>query len=278
MIFYKIITMLKANYHTHTKRCGHAIGEDEEYVLEAIGKGFRTLGFSDHAMFPTFSEPHVRGDYQQCFDDYISSINALRKKYSQKIDIYLGFEAESIPSFFPFLKELIDNGVLDYLILGNHFSLSDNGAIAVKFSIITNASQLYLYRDLAIKAMRSKMFSIFAHPDYCFSSVSNFDSDCKKITRDIISCAIEEDIPLEINVAGIRSGKKRIGDEDRYIYPTDFFFSVASKMNAKCIIGQDAHSPRQVYADSSVYEAVSFAKRHDLNLVDEIKIERKHSL
>ena len=77
--------MLKANYHTHTKRCGHAIGEDEEYVLEAIGKGFRTLGFSDHAMFPTFSEPHVRGDYQQCFDDYISSINALRKKYSQKI-------------------------------------------------------------------------------------------------------------------------------------------------------------------------------------------------
>ena len=86
MIFYKIITMLKANYHTHTKRCGHAIGEDEEYVLEAIGKGFRTLGFSDHAMFPTFSEPHVRGDYQQCFDDYISSINALRKKYSQKIE------------------------------------------------------------------------------------------------------------------------------------------------------------------------------------------------
>ena len=49
-------------------------------------------------------------------------------------------------------------------------------------------------------------------------------------------------------------------------------------MNAKCIIGQDAHSPRQVYADASVYEAVSFAKRHDLNLVDEIKIERKHSL
>ena len=25
--------MQKFNYHSHTKRCGHAIGEDEEYVL-----------------------------------------------------------------------------------------------------------------------------------------------------------------------------------------------------------------------------------------------------
>ena len=28
--------MIKRNYHTHTKRCGHAIGEDEEYVVNAI--------------------------------------------------------------------------------------------------------------------------------------------------------------------------------------------------------------------------------------------------
>ena len=25
--------MIKRNYHTHTKRCGHAIGDDEEYVV-----------------------------------------------------------------------------------------------------------------------------------------------------------------------------------------------------------------------------------------------------
>ena len=42
------------NYHTHTKRCGHAIGEDEEYVLRAIENGFDEIGFSDHApmLFP----------------------------------------------------------------------------------------------------------------------------------------------------------------------------------------------------------------------------------
>ena len=31
--------MKKYNYHTHTKRCGHAVGEDEEYVIAAINNG-----------------------------------------------------------------------------------------------------------------------------------------------------------------------------------------------------------------------------------------------
>ena len=39
---------MKANYHTHTKRCQHAFGEDREYVEEAIRAGLRILGFSDH--------------------------------------------------------------------------------------------------------------------------------------------------------------------------------------------------------------------------------------
>lgn len=43
---------MKANYHTHTARCGHAEGTDEEYVLAAIERGFDELGFSDHVPWP----------------------------------------------------------------------------------------------------------------------------------------------------------------------------------------------------------------------------------
>lgn len=39
---------MKTNYHTHTTRCMHAVGSDEEYVLSAIKGGFQILGFSDH--------------------------------------------------------------------------------------------------------------------------------------------------------------------------------------------------------------------------------------
>ena len=37
--------MQKFNYHSHTKRCGHAIGEDEEYVLAAIANGYTKMAF-----------------------------------------------------------------------------------------------------------------------------------------------------------------------------------------------------------------------------------------
>ena len=40
-----------ANYHTHTKRCNHALGEDREYVEAAIKAGLKVLGFSDHCPF-----------------------------------------------------------------------------------------------------------------------------------------------------------------------------------------------------------------------------------
>ena len=42
------------NYHTHTRRCGHAVGEDREYAEAAVQAGLKILGFSDHApqIFP----------------------------------------------------------------------------------------------------------------------------------------------------------------------------------------------------------------------------------
>lgn len=39
--------MNKNNYHTHTTRCYHASGKDEEYVKAAIKAGIKELGFSD---------------------------------------------------------------------------------------------------------------------------------------------------------------------------------------------------------------------------------------
>ena len=43
---------MKYTYHTHTARCHHATGEDEEYVRAAIDAGIKVLGFSDHAPMP----------------------------------------------------------------------------------------------------------------------------------------------------------------------------------------------------------------------------------
>ena len=42
--------MQKFNYHTHTRRCGHADNNmsDEDFVKEFIKKGFTKIAFTDH--------------------------------------------------------------------------------------------------------------------------------------------------------------------------------------------------------------------------------------
>ncbi|MBQ3459486.1 MAG: hypothetical protein IJH14_02320 [Solobacterium sp.] len=70
--------MIRTNWHTHTKRCGHAVGEDEEYVLAAIQGGLKTLGFSDHAAYPK-PQPYERMDISEV-PGYIASIRPCRKK------------------------------------------------------------------------------------------------------------------------------------------------------------------------------------------------------
>ena len=49
-----------ANYHTHTTRCHHASGNEEDFVLRAIENGLKIFGFSDHVPMP-FPDGHQSG-------------------------------------------------------------------------------------------------------------------------------------------------------------------------------------------------------------------------
>ena len=77
------------NYHTHTYRCGHAGGDDEQYVRAAIAAGYQILGFSDHAPYPGVVHRGDRMNMEE-LDGYITSINHLKEKYADQIEIKLG--------------------------------------------------------------------------------------------------------------------------------------------------------------------------------------------
>ena len=65
--------MKKCNYHTHTSRCMHAQGLDEEYVLSAIKGGYQVLGFSDHTPWKYHSSyvSHMRMPLSE-FESYVN--------------------------------------------------------------------------------------------------------------------------------------------------------------------------------------------------------------
>lgn len=261
--------MIRNNYHTHTFRCGHAIGNDEEYVLEAIALGLNTIGFSDHVMLEHIHQPNMRGEFD-AKEGYFSSIRSLKDKYKDRINILLGFEAEPIKEYFSYYRDLKESGKVDYLIVGNHCTL-ENGIIRFFFSKCTEKKNLLEYKDTLIEGMKTGLFSYIAHPDYYMDSYYKWDATAKKVAKEIIHASIEYDIPLEFNLACFRRGKQNKGKEFRYGYPYLPFWKMVEKMKAKVIIGIDAHSPNDIttYLNDDGYK---MALSMRLNLVDEIKI------
>jgi len=89
---------MNANYHTHTHRCQHAIGDDRAYVEQAILNGMKVLGFSNHCpwVYDTDYTSKSRMHPSEV-DEYFSSLLALKEEYKNDITIYIGFESEYIP-------------------------------------------------------------------------------------------------------------------------------------------------------------------------------------
>ena len=83
------------NYHSHTTRCMHAAGTEEEYVLQAIKSGFECLGFAEHTAWPYESDfvANMRMHISQ-LEDYVSTIRGLQEKYKDQIRIFLALECE----------------------------------------------------------------------------------------------------------------------------------------------------------------------------------------
>ena len=118
--------MKKTNYHTHTKRCMHACGSDEEYVLAALQNGYETLGFSDHTPwnYKTDFVAHMRMRLDQA-QGYLDSVAALKEKYQGKIEILCGFECEYFPGYMDWLLDYLIEHEVDYIIFGHHYYRTD---------------------------------------------------------------------------------------------------------------------------------------------------------
>ena len=81
--------MIKTNWHTHTTRCGHAVGTDEEYVKAAIKAGLHTLGFSDHAPYREPFPPE-RMNFEQ-LEEYMSENRFAIIEQAKSINVMKNF-------------------------------------------------------------------------------------------------------------------------------------------------------------------------------------------
>ena len=244
------------NFHTHTARCGHASGTEEEYIRRAIDGGIKYMGFSDHVpvVFEDGHESYFRIPIAEV-GDYRRTLLDLREKYRGQLEMHIGFEMEYYPAMFDImLKKALEYGA-EYLILGQHFigeELKDRHV----YNDIEDPALLVCYTDCVTAGMKTGVFSYVAHPD-----IPRFNGD-PDIYRTqmlrICEASLALNLPLEINMLGIR---------DKRNYPDARFWELAGQVGCPVTFGFDAHDPEGAYDSRSIPVAMQMVRDYHLNYI-----------
>jgi len=230
-----------ANYHTHTPRCHHAKGSEEEYIETALRCGYQVLGFSDHSpwQFPSDFVSGCRMLPAQ-LSGYVSTLRALQQKYAGRIRIPIGLEAEYYPDCLPWLREQKEKYQLDYLIFGNHFYYSEE--LDLYFGMAKDETRCRQYAESAAAGMESGLYCCMAHPDLFLYGYPAFDRTAETVCREICAAAAHCGVVLEYNLLGeARRLHEPYGEGLGYTRPE--FWQIAAEYPIKAIVGCDAHEP-----------------------------------
>ena len=255
---------MKENYHTHTKRCGHAWGTEREYVERAIEGGLEVLGFSDHTpyVFPNGFKSGIRMGMDE-LEGYVDTVLSLKKEYRGDIEIHLGLEVEYYPELFGKLLETVKEYPVEYFLLAQHFL--DNEYDTGLYSGTPTDSQVILkkYFDQLTEAMETGEFTYLAHPDLIrFTGDGNiYEQHARRFCRR----AKELGMALEINFLGLM---------DQRHYPREEFWRIAGQEGCSAVFGADAHAPQNVWDGKTLSMAEHLAEKYSLKVLPAVDLIR----
>lgn len=278
----------KCNFHTHTTFCD-GNNSAEEMVLAAIQKGFTVLGFSGHSIYPSARSWHIPVSK---LDEYVSTINALKEKYSSQIKIYCGFEADYFPDSKDkdlFLdpksvdtplptnpsKKIYKKFKPDFLIGSVHYVNTPKGFYSVDSfteNVQKNLVRLYEtngvidgkkavqdYFEAERQMLKKGDFEILGHPDLIRkrNGVLNFFKE----NEDWYIQELKDTAKLISRtgcIAEINSGAIARGAMDDF-YPSKVFLDILYSYKVPVCVNSDAHDTKNL--DCAYERAYELAKK-----------------
>lgn len=238
------------DYHVHTSRCGHACGEDREYIEEAIRKGLREIGFSDHV--PRFYQPKspdmIVTERGMSFDDldrYVESVLSYRSEYKD-IQIKMGLEVDYVPGWEKQIEDIGRQYPWDYLIGSVHFVPEWNYGYILREKEHPPAEIYPRYFSLVAEAAASKLFDILGHIDLPKRAFFPLESSSMlELYQNLAESLGKNHAVVEINTYGLRSSKINRGE----IYPNPVLLNLCHENEVRVTLGSDAHRPQDVGLD-----------------------------
>lgn len=240
--------MYLLDYHVHTKRCGHASGEDREYVEAAIEKGLKELGFADH--IPRFYHPEntkvtERGMSPADLEEYVRTIQDLKAAYPE-IRIKLGLEVDFAPGWEDRAFKLIEPYPWDYLLGSVHFIPEWNYGY-IGYEKEHTPGEIFAAYFAKVAAMaESGRFDILAHIDLPRRFFPRLpEAEMAELYQALAVRLGKAGAVVELNTFGIRSARR----EGVGVFPEAYLLRLCRQYGVQVTLGSDAHVPCDVAAD-----------------------------
>lgn len=234
---------MRVDLHNHTVLCNHAHGSVEEFIKRAIELKIDYYGFTEHAPM-NFDEKYRMKLYEKEF--YESSLKYYQQKYTDKINLLIGYEVDFMQSV-PMLEDIL-NSKVDYLIGSVHFLESKNENLPWGFD---NPEFIGKYKNKDIDTIWIEYFEAIKQlaKSSCFDIVGHLDlikvfkylpkKDIKVLALSALKEIKKSNMTVEINSAGFR---KPIKEQ----YPSKQLLELCFELGIDITFSSDAHEVEQV--------------------------------
>lgn len=234
--------MIKQNLHTHSIYCD---GKDtiEVMALEAINKGFNVLGFSGHGNCRNVDDYSMDENNTK---KYIEDVLAVKEKYQDQINIFLGVEQDVLGQRFK------KHDPYDYIIGSVHFVKARDKYLAVDFSSdVTKEIVEYYgsflnyaksYFEEVKKIADMDEVDIVGHVDLLtkFNENEEFikfdDPDYLKLAYNCIDQLLAKNKIFEVNTGAIARGQRKTP------YPHKTLLKYIYDHGGKICLNSDCHN------------------------------------
>ncbi len=246
------------NFHSHTQFCdGRA--SMEEFVKEAVARGFTHYGFSPHSPVVTESPCNMT---KENVPHYIREVDRLKREWGDKIKLYASMEIDYLGEEWGPSHTYFDTIPLDYRIGSVHFIPSEYGYVDVDGSAenfkakvdrifrkdIRHVVESYYHQS--VKMVEAGGFDVIGHFDKIGLNASYYKSNIeqeswyRRLVQDLMDLIISKGLVVEINTKAW-SGHKRM-------FPDVKYFEYLCQSQVPIIVNSDAHFPHLIDAARDV--------------------------
>jgi len=243
------------NFHTHSG-FDDGKGELEKYIEEAIGRGLGALGFSAHAPLGEGGDWCIPKNELQA---YCRKVKQLKEQYKNKIDIYLGLEADYIPNVTENFSALKKDNDLEYLIGSIHLVKNpktgslwfiDGPEAGYKKGldkVFDNdaKSAVEAFYAQSCQMIQEEKPDIIGHLDKIkMHNKERYFSEHEKWYQDSVNTLLkviaDSNTIVEVNTRGKYTGKTDV------FFPSKGILEKCYMYNIPVMVNTDAHAPEQV--------------------------------